>query len=162
MVNGAAAPSVQNGTGEGQESFKLKFCTVCASNQNRYAPTQHSMRLAASTDGELGRWRHISGCRRPTFPSSPLVLVPWSVYQAPPSPSPMSTNSTRLRMIACTRSSRPRIHGFTRTTAFSICSTGTERSSGVPSDGRTGPLACRACSTRKIAATSALREALWT
>ncbi|GJN70482.1 RNA polymerase II subunit A [Purpureocillium lilacinum] len=35
VVNGAAAPSVQNGTGEGQESFKLKFCTVCASNQNR-------------------------------------------------------------------------------------------------------------------------------
>lgn len=34
-TNGAAAPgAVQNGATE-ESDFKLRFCTVCASNQNR-------------------------------------------------------------------------------------------------------------------------------
>ncbi|CEJ88844.1 Putative RNA polymerase II subunit A C-terminal domain phosphatase SSU72 [[Torrubiella] hemipterigena] len=34
-TNSASAPAANDGPGEGQEPFKLKFCTVCASNQNR-------------------------------------------------------------------------------------------------------------------------------
>jgi hypothetical protein len=42
---GAATPAApaqtlsepQNGEQQGNDGFKLKFCTVCASNQNRYA-----------------------------------------------------------------------------------------------------------------------------
>lgn len=36
-ANGAAAAA--NGAEDGPSEFKLKFCTVCASNQNRYAMT---------------------------------------------------------------------------------------------------------------------------
>lgn len=35
-ANGAAAGQAQNGTTSDVEPFKLKFCTVCASNNNRY------------------------------------------------------------------------------------------------------------------------------
>jgi hypothetical protein len=35
-TNGTGAGSVQNGAAEGKQEYKLKFCTVCASNQNRY------------------------------------------------------------------------------------------------------------------------------
>lgn len=33
----APAPAVQNGERQDSGGYKLKFCTVCASNQNRYA-----------------------------------------------------------------------------------------------------------------------------
>lgn len=33
----ALAPAVQNGERQDPGGYKLKFCTVCASNQNRYA-----------------------------------------------------------------------------------------------------------------------------
>lgn len=36
VANGAPAAQAQNGTTEEAGSYKLKFCTVCASNQNRY------------------------------------------------------------------------------------------------------------------------------
>lgn len=36
VVNGvAAADAAQNGDNKETEDFKLRFCTVCASNQNR-------------------------------------------------------------------------------------------------------------------------------
>lgn len=36
MLNGSAAAEVmQNGENKEREDFKLRFCTVCASNQNR-------------------------------------------------------------------------------------------------------------------------------
>ncbi len=38
VANGAAGTSAQDQNGQQEDSgFKLKFATVCASNQNRYA-----------------------------------------------------------------------------------------------------------------------------
>lgn len=36
--NASAPIPAQNGQQEGEPPFRLKFCTVCASNQNRYGP----------------------------------------------------------------------------------------------------------------------------
>ncbi|KFA67177.1 hypothetical protein S40285_05252 [Stachybotrys chlorohalonatus IBT 40285] len=36
VANGSSAASAQNGAGDGNGGYKLKFCTVCASNNNRY------------------------------------------------------------------------------------------------------------------------------
>lgn len=61
-TNGAAATAVaQNGASEEPESYKLRFCTVCASNQNRYdLPPPHTLegpcpliKLCRSMEGHL-------------------------------------------------------------------------------------------------------------
>lgn len=42
-TNGAAAAALaQNGASDEAESYKLRFCTVCASNQNRYGTSWFS------------------------------------------------------------------------------------------------------------------------
>jgi hypothetical protein len=38
----------------GDDTFKLKFCTVCASNQNRYV-------IRIEQTDRTDQWRHISG-----------------------------------------------------------------------------------------------------
>jgi hypothetical protein len=40
VANGATAGQAQNGVPAEEESFKLKFCTVCASNNNRYVKSR--------------------------------------------------------------------------------------------------------------------------
>lgn len=56
-ANGAAAGQTQNGTPAENESFKLKFCTVCASNNNRYGKKITWEIPFQSANGQTVPWR---------------------------------------------------------------------------------------------------------
>lgn len=42
VANGAAAPAAQQNGSSADTGFKLKFCTVCASNNNRFVVERFS------------------------------------------------------------------------------------------------------------------------
>lgn len=46
VSNGTPTGSAQNGTEQDSGEYKLKFCTVCASNQNRSASPNQPTNLA--------------------------------------------------------------------------------------------------------------------
>lgn len=51
MANGsAAAEATQNGENKETQEFKLRFCTVCASNQNRQDTTPFASCPASDQD----------------------------------------------------------------------------------------------------------------
>jgi RNA polymerase II subunit A C-terminal domain phosphatase SSU72 len=80
------------------DKFKLKFCTVCASNQNRYALTHHNFYHLANMSSSMEAHLQLASAHLPTisFGTGSLVRLPGpTAYQ----PNVYHFNSTTYRTI---------------------------------------------------------------
>lgn len=102
------------------DKFKLKFCTVCASNQNRYVASLALLRDAANLISS-GLWKHTSSLRPLTSQLLALALARSCVCRGPQSHSPMCTTSTAQPTVPSMMSLPSRTRPSTPTMAYSTC-----------------------------------------